>query len=63
MLTGDVRFHEAQEARAKGLAVIDAGHYGTEKIFGENFVKQLKEKVSGRLQIKETDANTNPYMI
>lgn len=63
LLTGDVRFHEAQEARAKGLAVIDAGHYETEKIFGENFAKQLKEKVGGRLQIKETGANTNPYMI
>ena len=62
-ITGDVRFHEAQEARAKGLAVIDAGHYGTEKIFAENFAKQLKEKVGSIVHIKETDANTNPYVI
>ncbi|MEX2016258.1 MAG: Nif3-like dinuclear metal center hexameric protein [Candidatus Hydrogenedentales bacterium] len=30
-VTGDVKYHEAISAREKGLAVIDAGHHGTEK--------------------------------
>ncbi len=30
-ITGDVKYHEALDARTQGLAVIDAGHAGTEK--------------------------------
>ena len=30
LITGDVGYHEAQEAAAAGLAFIDAGHYHTE---------------------------------
>ncbi len=30
-VTGDVKYHEAQAALLRGLAVIDAGHAGTEK--------------------------------
>jgi GTP cyclohydrolase I len=32
MITGDVRYHSAREAAAAGMPVIDAGHYGLEKI-------------------------------
>jgi GTP cyclohydrolase I len=32
MITGDVRYHAAREAAAAGMPVIDAGHYGLEKI-------------------------------
>ena len=35
-ITGDMKHHEAQKAETMGIAVIDAGHYGTEKSFGEN---------------------------
>ena len=30
LLTGDIKYHEAREAEAQGLALIDAGHFGTE---------------------------------
>jgi len=30
LLTGDVKYHEAQEAKALGLNLVDAGHYATE---------------------------------
>ena len=30
-VTGDVKYHEAQSALDRGLAVIDGGHHGTEK--------------------------------
>lgn len=33
MITGDVDHHEGIDAVAQGLAVIDAGHYGVEKLF------------------------------
>ncbi len=32
MITGDVRYHAAREAEWAGMPVIDAGHYGLEKI-------------------------------
>lgn len=31
LVTGDVKYHEAQNARDIGIAVIDAGHFGTER--------------------------------
>lgn len=30
LITADIRYHEAQNALAQGLCVIDAGHFGTE---------------------------------
>ncbi|HWR40614.1 MAG TPA: Nif3-like dinuclear metal center hexameric protein [Patescibacteria group bacterium] len=30
LITGDVKYHEAQEAAATGLVVLDAGHFATE---------------------------------
>lgn len=62
-LTGDVRFHEAQYAKAMGMALVDAGHYGTEKFFAENFASQLRKKAGTRLNVKETRANTNPFVV
>jgi dinuclear metal center YbgI/SA1388 family protein len=41
LLTGDVKYHEAQRARAEGLTLIDAGHFGTEILM----VKQLSEQL------------------
>ena len=32
LVTGDLKYHEAKEAEASGLAIIDAGHQGTEAI-------------------------------
>lgn len=31
-ITGDVKFHEAQDARDLGIGIIDVGHYGSENI-------------------------------
>jgi len=41
LLTGDVKYHDAQRARAEGLTLIDAGHFGTEILM----VKQLSERL------------------
>ncbi len=65
-ITGDLRLHEAQYAKACGMSVIDAGHYGTEQIFVRNMARQLEEKIEKRnlsLSVIEADSNTNPYTI
>jgi dinuclear metal center YbgI/SA1388 family protein len=60
-ITGDIRHHEAQVAKESGLCVIDAGHYGTEKIFTENFADKLRKNVGSKIQIIESEVNSNPF--
>ena len=65
-ITGDLKLHEAQYAKASGISVIDAGHYGTEKIFTENIARQIKTKASGKgldIDVIMAEANTNPYIL
>lgn len=40
-ITGDIDHHTAIDTVAEGLALIDAGHYGTEYIFAEGMKKEL----------------------
>lgn len=35
LLTGDVKYHEAREAEAQGIALLDAGHFPTEQLMVE----------------------------
>lgn len=44
LVTGDIGHHEGIDATAQGLAIIDAGHYGTEYIFIEDMKKFLENK-------------------
>ncbi len=46
LVTGDIGHHEGIDAAAQGLAIIDAGHYGTEYIFIEDMKKFLEKKWS-----------------
>jgi len=65
-ITGDLKLHEAQYAKASGISVIDAGHYGTEKIFTENMAAQVKKIAFERgldVDVIMSEANTNPYTL
>lgn len=61
-ITGDTKYHEVQEAEFLGRTVIDAGHYGTEKIFTPNMAAMLKERVSD-IEVIMSEQNLNPYRI
>jgi len=43
LITGDIRHHEWRQAEAEGLALIDAGHYFTERAFAPLFARRLEE--------------------
>ena len=43
LVTGDVRHHEWRLAEAEGLALIDAGHYYTERPFAGLMTKRLED--------------------
>ncbi len=61
-ITGDVKYHEAQNAREMGICVLDAGHYGTEKIFTENMAEQLRRKCFDEdLDVLESSRDLNPF--
>ena len=44
LITGDIDHHHGLDAVARGLAVIDAGHYGLEHIFIDDMAAQLKNR-------------------
>lgn len=60
-VTGDLKYHDAQKAKALGIAVIDAGHYGTEKSFAGNFAAKLAEKTAGKIEIVESKVDIDPF--
>lgn len=46
IITGDVGFHQSHNALLHDVAIIDAGHYGTEKILLNFLYKELQAFVS-----------------
>ena len=44
-VTGDISHHQGIDAAARGMAVIDAGHYGLEHIFISYMNRFLEEKL------------------
>ncbi len=59
LITGDIDHHEGIDAMAKGLTIIDAGHYGLEHIFVPYVVKYLEEECSG-VEVYHA-VNQNPF--
>lgn len=47
MVTGDIDYHTGIDWPAQGVALIDAGHYGTEYIFMEYMKQELKREFPG----------------
>lgn len=61
LITGDINHHEGMDAVAAGMAIIDAGHFGTEKIFVpymEEYLSRELENVSISVAKQE-----NPFRI
>lgn len=48
LLTGDVKYHQAMEAQGRGMALIDAGHFATERIVVPLLKERLEKIVSER---------------
>ena len=61
-ITGDLKYHEAQAAKEMGICVLDAGHYGSEKIFTENMADLLRARcLDEDLEIMESVCDLNPF--
>jgi dinuclear metal center YbgI/SA1388 family protein len=60
LVTGDVKHHQALDAVAAGLSVIDAGHHGTEWPFVAALADVLGNAVPGS-QVTVAEAQTDPF--
>jgi putative NIF3 family GTP cyclohydrolase 1 type 2 len=64
-LTGDVKHHEALEAMGRGIAVVDAGHHGTERVIvpvlGE-YLRARAEQEKRELEVVLSRINTDPFL-
>ena len=45
LITGDIDHHTAVDALEMGLFLIDAGHFGTEKMFAEYMAEYFREEI------------------
>jgi dinuclear metal center YbgI/SA1388 family protein len=65
LVTGDLKFHDAQRARAEGIAVIDAGHFGTEQLMVAELAGRLRKTFAERqlaIEIFEMTAEQDPFV-
>ncbi len=61
LVTGDIDYHTGIDAAAQGLAIVDAGHYGTEYCFIEYVTKELKEMFP-EMEIQAANIS-HPYQV
>lgn len=64
LVTGDVKYHDAQRARAEGLVLVDAGHFATEILMVKRMAEQLQQVADERqwpLEIIEMTGEEEPF--
>jgi len=59
-LTGDIKYHDAMEAKALGLNLMDIGHFESERFFGEILAEDLK--ILGLTVIISSSKNPFTYL-
>ena len=62
-ITGDLKYHYALELKEKGLNVLDAGHFDTEKVFPQAMSRFIRRRITelGDIDIIESGADVNPF--
>lgn len=66
LVTGDIKFHDAQRARAEGLTLIDAGHFGTERFMVAELSARLRQVLSERqisVEVIEMVGEQDPFTL
>lgn len=54
LVTGDISHHEGIDALSKGLAIIDAGHYGLEYIFIDDVASFIEKNIKN-IEVEKAD--------
>ena len=65
-VTGDLKYHDALRASEAGLALLDVGHFASERLIVEPLVSQLKlqaEKNNMSLEIFAAECEQDPFLL
>lgn len=65
LITGEVDYHDAQDAADGGLAIIDLGHYGSEVIVVPPLAAYLRERIARdglEAEVLEAQAGRDPFV-
>lgn len=65
-ISGDISYHRARDAEDLGLAIIDIGHFSSEKCLIDGLAKKLKEKIKpeqGSIPILAFGKEKEPFTI
>ncbi|MAC84601.1 MAG: Nif3-like dinuclear metal center hexameric protein [Arcobacter sp.] len=60
-LTGDIKYHDAMEAKARGISLIDIRHYESERFFSELLESLLSEYLKKNELKAIITASKNPF--
>lgn len=66
LVTGDVKYHEAQNALSQGIALLDAGHFGTEHLMVEELTQRLRQAAQQRklnIDFQEMRGEADPFRV
>ena len=66
LITGDVKYHEAQMALELGINIIDAGHFETENLFTELIAGYLEERIMKEklsVEVIKSKVYVNPFQV
>lgn len=61
IITGDVKYHEAQDALDMNMCIIDCGHFDTENIF-KDVMKRFLDTIEC-IEVFRSEINLNPFKI
>jgi len=64
LLTGDIKYHEAREAEAQGIALIDAGHFNTEIIMVtaiRDFLNSALQQAGHTVEVLTAECEQDPF--
>ena len=65
-ISGDINYHRAKDAQELGLAIIDIGHFSSEKCLIDGLAKKLKESIKpeqGAIPILSFGKEKEPFTI
>ena len=61
LITGDMKYHDAQDSIDMGMKVIDCGHFDTEKVFADIMFNYISDNFE--LDVIKSEVNLNPFNI
>ncbi|WP_300276091.1 Nif3-like dinuclear metal center hexameric protein [Peptacetobacter sp.] len=62
ILTGDVKYHDAQDVLDMGMNLVDCGHFDSEDIFKDVMSDFLKNEFKD-IEVMKSEINLNPFNI